>query len=166
MGSIVLSWYYNDAKRPCSVISNVQYKSFISLLTHFSQQSLHIISIRCYLLISPLTIDWNQTQSLLSLPFFMHLSLSLSLFSSDFSITFNSISNMHSVYLKHLLPQRFFLFLFCSSLIIGYAPIHDEVSTLLFQLFQTAKWRVHWGLLYVRVCIKFRNEPITKLINN
>ena len=78
MGSIVLSWYYNDAKRPCSVISNVQYKSFISLLTHFSQQSLHIISIRCYLLISPLTIDWNQTQSLLSLPFFMHLSLSLS----------------------------------------------------------------------------------------
>ena len=82
----------------CSVISNGQYKCFILLLTHFSQQSLRFISIRSYLLISPLTHDWNYSISL-------SLSLSLSLsFSTHVCIAFNFICNMHSVCLKHLFP--------------------------------------------------------------
>ena len=82
----------------CSVISNGQYKCFILLLTHFSQQSLRFISIRSYLLISPLTHDWNY--------FSLSLSLSLLSFSSHVCIAFNFICNMHSVCLKHL----FFLY--------------------------------------------------------
>ena len=119
--------------------------SSTNLLFHYSLtfRSSHYISSALdvtYLLVHLPSIEIKLSHFYLS---FLHAYLPFSLFSSDFSITFNSISNMHSVYLKHLLPQRFFLFSFCSSLIIGYAPIHDEVSTLLFQLFQTAKWRVH-----------------------
>ena len=122
--------------------------SSTNLLFHYSLtfRSSHYISSALdvtYLLVHLPSIEIKLSHFYLSPSPFIPPFPSLSLFSSDFSITFNSISNMHSVYLKHLLPQRFFLFLFCSSVIIGYAPIHDEVSTLLFQLFQTAKWRVH-----------------------
>ena len=104
----------------CSVISNGQYKCFILLLTHFSQQSLRFISIRSYLLISPLTHDWNYSISL-------SLSLSLSLsFSTHVCIAFNFICNMHSVCLN-IFFLVFILFSFCSLVIVGYAPIFDEV---------------------------------------
>ena len=52
------------------------------------------------------------------------LSFSLSLFSSHVCIAFNFICNMHSVCLN-IFFLVFILFSFCSSVIVGYAPMFE-----------------------------------------
>ena len=101
------------------MISNGQYKCFILLLTHFSQQSLRFISIRSYLLISPLTHDWNYSIS---------LSLSLSLYLSHSPLMFVLLLILFVICIRYawnIFFLVFILFSFCSSVIVGYAPMYE-----------------------------------------
>ena len=99
-----------------------QYKSFILLLSHFSQQSLYFINIRC----SYLLVHLHKIEIILSLS--LSLSLSFSYFLLHFShvcIAFNFICNTYSVIFSTSFPSYISspLMLFFSNCMC--APIYD-----------------------------------------